>query len=143
MLIPDINILIYAINKDSYCHEKAKQWLEETLSGPEPIGFAWIVLLGFMRITTHEKILPYPLSSEAACEIIDSWLERPNIRIVAPEEDHWNVLKELCKSLGTAGNLTSDAHLAALTIENNGVLCSTDNDFSRFSNLRWKNPIAD
>jgi len=143
MLIPDINVLIYSINIDSYCHEQAKKWLEDILSGSEHVGFAWIVLLGFIRVTTHEKILPNPLSSEQACEIVNSWMERPMTRIIAPGDNHWNILQELLQELGTAGNLTSDAHLAALTIEHNGVLFSTDNDFSRFPNLRWKNPVVD
>jgi toxin-antitoxin system PIN domain toxin len=141
MKIVDINLLIYAINKDTPHHLKAKKWLETSLSSDEPFGFAWIVILGFLRIITNGRIMPTPLSSEVALEIVDEWIRQPPSRIIAPTERHWSILKELLMPLGTAANLTSDAHLAALAIEHGARLFSTDNDFSRFATLRWTNPI--
>ncbi len=142
MKIVDINLLIYAINKDTPHHPKAKNWLEESLSSDEPFGFAWIVLLGFLRIITNSSIMPNALPSEIALQIADEWLDQPPSQIVVPTDQHWVILKELLGPLGTAANLTSDAHLAGLAIEHGARLYSTDNDFSRFENLRWTNPIA-
>ncbi|MBW1946745.1 MAG: hypothetical protein C4B57_09835 [Deltaproteobacteria bacterium] len=141
MKVVDINLLIYAINKDTPHHLKAKKWLEASLSSDEPFGFAWTVILGFLRITTNSRIMPTPLSSEIALEIIDEWIRQPPSRIIVATERHWSILKELLMPLGTAANLTSDAHLAALAIEHGARLFSTDNDFSRFAMLRWTNPI--
>lgn len=141
MKIVDINLLIYAINKDTPHHSKAKKWLEDCLSSDEPFGFAWIVILGFLRIVTNGRIMPSPLTSEVAIETIEDWLQQPPSVPIVPSHQHWSILKELLMPLGTAANLTSDAHLAALAIEHGARLYSTDNDFSRFQSLRWTNPI--
>ena len=141
MIIPDINILIYAVNKDSKYHSSAKKWFEKTLSEDEPVGLAWIVILGFLRIITSGKIMPRPLQPEAAYNIIETWFGLQVVQTINPTEQHWKILKELLGPLSTAGNLTSDAHLAALTIEHSACLYSTDNDFGRFKTLRWKNPL--
>ena len=141
MKIVDINLLIYAINKDTPHHSKAKQWLEDCLSSDEPFGFAWIVILGFLRIVANGRIMPRPLTSEVAVETVDDWLQQPPSLTIVPSQQHWSILKELFMPLGTAANLTSDAHLAALAIEHGARLYSTDDDFSRFQSLRWTNPI--
>jgi len=138
----DLNVLIYALNEDAPHHERALSWWEETMSSDTPVGLSWSVLLGFLRITTNPRILPRPLSPQQAVEVVDSWLAHPLTRIIEPTRQHWTILKELLAPLGTAGNLTSDAHLAALSIEHGALLCSTDNDFSRFAKLRWSNPLA-
>jgi toxin-antitoxin system PIN domain toxin len=141
MKVVDINLLIYALNTDTPNHLQAKKWLEASLSEDEPVGLAWIVILGFLRIITSAKIMPSPLSPEIAIEIIEEWLHHPTVKVIVAGERHWDILKELLAPLGTAANLTSDAHLAALAIEYGARLYSTDNDFSRFSKLRWINPI--
>lgn len=141
MKVVDINLLIYALNTDTPHHPGAKKWLEAALSEDEPVGLAWIVILGFLRIITNARIMPTPLSSETAMEIIEEWLHHPTVKIIVPGQRHWNILKELLTPLGTAAHLTSDAHLAAMAIEHGARLYSTDNDFSRFPKLRWTNPI--
>jgi uncharacterized protein len=141
MKLVDINLLIYAINEDAPHHFKAKKWLEDSLSNDEPIGFAWIVILGFLRIVTNGRIMPTPLMPEVAIDFVNDWLQQPPSLTVVPTHQHWSIFKELLMPLGTAANLTSDAHLAALAIEHGARLYSTDNDFSRFRTLRWTNPI--
>ena len=141
MKIVDINLLIYAINKDTPHHSKAKKWLEESLSNDEPFGFAWIVISGFLRIVTNGRIMPRPLMPEVAIDLVNEWLQQPQSMTVVPSPQHWSIFKEILTPLGTAANLTSDAHLAALAIEHGARLYSTDNDFSRFQSLRWTNPI--
>lgn len=140
MNLVDANILIYAVNSDSTHHEKARTWLESALSSAEPLGFAWSVLLAFLRVTTRPGILEHPLSVESAIAYVDSWLQQPNVEIVQPDDRHWQILRTLIATAGTAGNLTSDAHLAALALAGGWTLVSTDHDFRRFSGLSVVNP---
>lgn len=142
MKIIDLNLLLYAINRDSPTHPRAKQWLEETLSGGDLVGLPWVVLLGFLRITTNPRVVARPLSDAASMDVVDGWLQRPCVRVVCPGDRHWSILRQLLRECGTAGNLTTDAHLAALAVEHGCELCSTDADFARFSTLRWQNPLA-
>jgi hypothetical protein len=142
VILIDANLLIYAIDADSHHHRKARRWLEEVLSGTARVGLPWIVLLAFLRITTREGILVRRLTSAAAIEYVDSWLAQPNVELVAPGPQHWPLCRGLIQASGTAGNLTSDAHLAAMAIERGATLCSTDNDFKRFSGLIHVNPLG-
>ncbi|MGD1073644.1 MAG: type II toxin-antitoxin system VapC family toxin [Bryobacteraceae bacterium] len=142
MIVPDVNLLVYAFNADDPLHGRAKRWLEEALSGSEPVGLAWNVLLGFLRLTTRSGILAKPLQIEKALGIVDSWLRLPVVRIIEPGTRHLTLLRDLLTSAGTGGNLTSDAHLAAIAIEHDAEVCSSDADFGRFPGLRWRNPLT-
>ena len=141
MKLPDANLLIYAFDEGSPSHARAKAWLEELLSGPEPVGFAWMVLVAFVRVTTRSRIFEHPLEPSKAFEIVEGWLVKPNAIVLHPTERHLGILRGLVEPLGTAGNLTTDAHLAALAIEHGAELCSADSDFGRFPGLRWSNPL--
>lgn len=141
MKLPDVNLLIYAIDEEAPRHAKARAWLEEVLSGTEAVAFAWAVLLGFVRISTNPVALENPLSAEEALDYIDGWLEQPVADVVHPTPDHASILRELLGPTGAAGNLTSDAHLAALAMEHGAELCSCDTDFARFTGLRWMDPL--
>jgi len=140
--LPDVNLLIYAIDESSRYHARARPWLEQALSGTEEVGFAWMVLLGFVRISTNPVAFGNALSPARAFEFIDSWLGSPVATVVHPSEQHAGHVRDLLMPLGTAGNLTNDAHLASLAIEHGAELCSSDNDFSRFEGVRWTNPLA-
>ena len=142
MKLPDVNLLLYAIDEESPSHDRARDWLEAVLSGTEAIAFAWVVLLGFLRISTNPAALEQPLRPGDALEHVNEWLTQPVASIVHPASTHAATLWRLLEPLGTAGNLTTDAHLAALAIEHGAELCSNDNDFSRFEGLRWVNPLA-
>jgi toxin-antitoxin system PIN domain toxin len=142
VILIDANLLIYAVDEEAPMHRKAKPWLEEVLSGAEAAGFAWNVLLAFLRLTTRAAMNRNPLTLEAAFAIVTSWLEAPPAVVVDPGPRHLGILRGLLVPLGTGGNLTSDAHLAALAIEHGALLCSCDNDFARFPGLKWKNPLA-
>lgn len=141
MIIPDVNLLVYASNVDEPFHGRAKRWLEEALSGAEPVGLAWNVLLGFLRLTTRANVLPKPLEVEQALGIVDSWLRLPVVRIIEPGPRHLELLRQLLTIAGTRGDLTSDAHLAAIAIEHDAEVYSSDADFGRFAGLRWRNPL--
>jgi toxin-antitoxin system PIN domain toxin len=142
MILLDANLLVYAVNADAPLNAKAKSWLESTLSGQETIGFPWNVLLAFLRLTTRPGLFRHPLTIDAAFRLLTSWLDEPSATIVHPGPRHLTVLRELLAPLGTGGNLTSDAHLAALAIEHGAELCSTDSDFARFNGLKWRNPLS-
>ena len=142
MILLDANLLIYAVNQDAPHHQKAKSWLESALSGRQTVGFSWHVLLAFLRLTTRPSLFRRPLPVEAAFDIISDWLEQPSATIVHPGPRHADILRDLLRPLGTAGNLTSDAHLAALAIEQGAELCSSDTDFARFHGVHWINPLA-
>lgn len=141
MKLPDLNLLLYAIDTEAPPHEQARAWLEDILSGTEAVAFAWTVLLGFVRISTNPAVLDRPLDAEEALDYVDDWLAQPIATIIHPSERHAALLRELLQPLGAAGNLTSDAHLAALAIEHGAELCSRDADFSRFPGLRWRDPL--
>jgi uncharacterized protein len=138
----DLNLLLYAVNRDSPRHRSAKAWLEQVLSGEEPVALPWVVVLGFLRLTTHSRIFPAPLDPGRAVEIVDGWLARAVVQLLDPGNEHWPHVKRLLAETGTAGNLVTDAHLAALAIEHGCELCTTDTDFARFPGLRWVNPLA-
>lgn len=141
MNLVDVNVLLYAINNDAPHHVKAKRWFEAALSGTDLVGFASIVILAFLRITTRRRLMQAPLSAQTAVAFVDSWLAQPNVEIVVPGESHWPIFRALISGSGTAGNLTSDAHLAALALEGGWTLVSTDHDFRRFAGLSLLNPI--
>jgi hypothetical protein len=141
--IPDANLLIYALDDTSARHKAARVWLDDTLSGTEDVGFAWVVLLAVLRLTTKASIFTKPLGLDQALDVIDGWLAQPCVSIVHPTARHPAILRGLLAPLGTAGNLTTDAHLAALAIEYGAELCSCDADFSRFPGLRWRDPIRE
>ena len=142
MKVVDLNLLLYAVNRDSPRHEDAKAWLDTTLSGDETVALPWVVLLGFLRIATNRHVLPRAITIDQAVSVVDSWLAQPAVVALSPGDEHWSILNALLTEAGSAGNLTTDAHLAALAIEHGAELCSTDADFARFPRLRWVNPLA-
>jgi toxin-antitoxin system PIN domain toxin len=141
--VVDANILIHAVNLDAAEHASARSWLEHVLSGTEAVGFAWVVLLAFVRIVTRPDVLEAPLAPTAAFDYVEEWLDRPPATVLHPTARHLAVLRGLLEPVGTAGNLTNDAHLAALAVEHGGLLVSLDRDFGRFPGLRWRHPADD
>jgi toxin-antitoxin system PIN domain toxin len=140
MKLVDLNVLLYVVNRDSVHHDSAHDWWTEALRLDEPVGLTWAVILGFLRLTTNPAIFPFPLDTDTALDKVDNWLSLDQIRLVQETDDHWHILRDLLRQTGSAGNLTSDAHLAALAISHGATLVSFDNDFSRFPKLRWERP---
>ena len=140
MKLVDLNVLLYAVNRDSPRHETVRSWWEKTLTDDEPVGLSWVVMLGFLRLATNPHVFVKPLGPDQAIDRVETWLGHPNVRVVTETEEQWRILKELLTEEGTAGNLTTDAHLAALAISHGATLASCDADFGRFRPLRWENP---
>jgi toxin-antitoxin system PIN domain toxin len=140
MILPDVNVLVHAHNADSAVHIKARAWWDACLSGAEGVGLAWAAMLGFVRITTNRKVVARPLAVADVMERLHAWLALPHVHIAHPSDTHFARLRVELERLGTAANLTTDAHLAVLAMERGYVLYSTDTDFARFKDLRWVNP---
>ena len=142
MIIVDANVLIFAVDKDSPSHARARSWVEQAFSADELIGLPWNVLLAFIRIVTRQGILRQALGIEAALGCVEAWVAQPVARVVIPTPAHFGVLAALLRDVGTAGNLTTDAHIAALAIEHGARICSADRDFRRFPGIELINPLA-
>jgi toxin-antitoxin system PIN domain toxin len=138
----DLNVLLYAVNRDSTHHDVIRRWWENAINGDEPVGLAWVVLLGFLRLSTHPRVFPGPLDAGQAIDRVDAWIAHPNVKIVRETDEQWRLLKSALDETGTAGNLTTDAHLASLAIAHGATLVSCDTDFGRFAKLRWENPLS-
>jgi toxin-antitoxin system PIN domain toxin len=143
VILPDINLLIYAVDETSPFHESARNWWDNQLSSTQPVGLCYPSILGFIRLTTNRRVFAEPLTIAEAIEQVQSWFDQPNTRLILPTERHWSLLQKLLSAAGVGANLTTDAHLAALAIEHGYTLCSNDNDFARFDGLKWQNPLAD
>jgi toxin-antitoxin system PIN domain toxin len=138
----DVNLLIYAADTEAPKHRPARRWLETLLSSAEPVAFAWVVLLAFVRLTSNPAVFRQPLAPEEALDIVRGWLDQPNTLIVNPTDRHVVSLRELLAEAGTGGNLVTDAHLAALAMEHGAELLTSDHGFARFSGLRWSDPLT-
>jgi hypothetical protein len=138
--VVDANVLLYAVNPDAPLHERAQTWLDGALSGTETVGFAWSVLLAFLRIGTNSAVFARPLTVEEAIGIVELWLGQPAAVVVDPTPRHLAVLRGLLESTGTAANLVNDAHLAALALEHGAEIVSFDRDFQRFGGVRSSLP---
>jgi toxin-antitoxin system PIN domain toxin len=142
VILPDVNLLLYAVDAEAPRHQQARRWLEKILSGTEEVGFAWAVVLGFVRISTNPSVFEEPLHAARAFGYVEEWLARSVALTLSPGSGHIVLMRDLLERLGIAGNLTSDAHLAALAIEHGAELCSSDTDFARFNGLRWRDPLS-
>lgn len=141
MILPDVNLVVYAHNAGAARHEAAKSWWRDLLSSDEPVGIPWVVALGFIRIVTHRAALVTPLEASSALRLVRSWFGQPNVQVLEPGPLHLEILERLFRATGVAASLTSDAHLAAIAIEHQCELNSSDTDFARFPGLRWRNPL--
>ena len=140
MKLVDANVLLYAANESDPRHEVARSWLDSALSGSEPVGFAWIVLLAYLRLSTKVGIFPEPISVDEAITDLRMWTS-PAIAVrIDPSPRHLDLLAGLLAETGSGGNLVNDAHLAALALEHDATVVTFDNDFSRFAGVRWETP---
>lgn len=141
MILPDINILVYAYNSASRYHENARYWLQEALAGPRMVGIAWAVGFGFVRLLSNPRIFTNPARPAELIGIVQSWLSLPTVRSIVPGVRHLEIAERLFRESGCSGETTTDVHLAALAIELDATLYSNDSDFGRFPDLSWENPL--
>jgi toxin-antitoxin system PIN domain toxin len=141
VILPDVNLLLYAHNEAAPLHRQARVWWEGVLNASTPVGLPWAVVYGFIRLATHPAVLVEPLPPAAALDRVQAWLARDHIELLDPGPEHLRIARRLFEATGLGGSLTTDTQLAALAIEYQCELCSNDADFSRFPGLRWRNPL--
>jgi toxin-antitoxin system PIN domain toxin len=141
VLVPDINVLVYAYREDSADHDGYLAWLEGVAGSQAPFGLVDPVLSGFLRIVTHPRVFDPPSPIHHALRFIEELRARPNATRIAPGVRHWSIFTGLCRDAGVKGNLVATAYLAALAIESGSDWITTDRDFARFPGLRWHHPL--
>jgi toxin-antitoxin system PIN domain toxin len=142
VILVDANLLLYAYHPKAAQHAQSRAWLEGALAGPDLVRFAWLTLWAFLRIATSPRVFERPLTTAEAEAAISSWLAQPAAGVLEPGERHWEILSALVRESQSTGPLVMDAVLAAIAIEHGAVVCTTDRDFSRFSGLKWTNPLV-
>ena len=143
MIIPDTNLLIYAYNAADPDHARAARWWRGLLGGRRDVGVPVVVILAFVRLTTSPRFLVQPLALETCLGLIESWFVRDHVRLLPPSGEHLPLLLRCLREAGAEGNLSTDAHLAALALEYNAELHTADTDFKRFAEVRYVNPLKD
>ncbi len=142
MTIIDANLLLYAYNADAPQQPAAAQWLGKLLASGETIALPWVTIWAFIRISTNPRIWPNPRPAPEAFAIVGEWLAQPGVIPLHPGARHAEIPEKLVSDHGATGPLVTDAVLAALAMEHGAMLASTDQDFRRFPDLRWLNPLA-
>lgn len=141
MIVPDVNLLLYAVISGFPQHARAHAWWEQAVNSTTRVGLTSPALFGFLRIATNARVLQTPLAVKDASQYVRTWLEQPNVDLLSPGANHLNIALGLLEEAGTAGNLTTDVQLAAYAIEHRGTMHSNDTDFGRFADLTWFNPL--
>lgn len=141
MIVPDINLLVYAHNEDAPFHRLARSWWQDLTNGSEQIGIPWIVASGFVRTITLRSVTPNPLPATVAVDWLSEWFELPHISAINPGQEHLALFRRNLDAAGVGGNLVTDAHIAAIAMEYQAEVHSNDSDFARFPGLRWHNPL--
>ena len=142
MIVPDVNLLLYA-EVDAFAqHVSARRWWEDLLGGSRQVGLASVAVFGFLRIATNRRVFMEPMAVDDAIARVRRWLEQPNVSFLVPGTRHFEIAFRLLGELGTGANLTTDVQLAAHALEHAGEVHSNDRDFARFDGLRWLDPLA-
>lgn len=142
MLLPDVNLLIYAHRLESPDHARYAEWLRDLVEGAEPFALSELGASAFVRIATNPKIWDEPTSTEDALEFIERLRRRTNARLLVPGPSSWEIFARLCRGARARGKLVADAYHAALAIEHGCELMTADGDFARFAGLRYRHPLA-
>ena len=141
MIIPDVNLLIYAHYDRSRHHEVARKWWEDLLDGQEEVGLPWSVVMSFLRVMTQVGLLDEPMSPDVALDYVRKWFRHSNVSSINPGPDHMEYFTRNIAAVGAGGKMVPDSHIAALAMEHGAVVHTNDRDFSRFPNLLWNNPL--
>lgn len=140
MQLVDANVLLHAVNERAREHVAARDWLQSALYGTEPVAFAWIVTLAFVRLSTHPAVFARPLTPGQATDLVERWLSSAAAIPIEPTRRHLSLMRGLLQGAGTAGNLVNDAHLATLALEHGATVVSFDRDFARFEGVSLRRP---
>lgn len=143
MILPDVNVLVYAHREDAHGHTAYRAWLEGVINGDQAYGLADVVLSGFLRVVTHPRVFHPPSTMDQALAFVVDVRKQPNCVPVNPGARHWRIFVDLCRQTQVKGNLVPDAYLAALAIESGSEWITTDRDYARFAGLKWRHPLQE
>ena len=141
MILPDVNVLLYAFRDDSVDHGRYRDWLDGVVNGAEAYAMSSQVLCSVARIATHPRIYAAPSRLEDAFAFARVLLEQPHCTVVQAGVRHYSIFEDLCRKAAANGNLVQDAWFAALALESGCEWVTTDGDFARFAGLRWRRPF--
>ena len=141
MIVPDVNLLVFAYHEQSPYHQAARGWWEGLINGAELVGIPWAVSIGFVRLMANPKVLVTPMSPSAALGRVKSWFQYAHIQPLDPGANHLTFLQNIFDAVGGGAHLVPDAHIAALAMQHQAVVHSHDSDFGRFPGLQWHNPL--
>jgi toxin-antitoxin system PIN domain toxin len=141
LILPDVNVLIYAFRADSLDHSRYKEWLEDVVNGPATFGLAPHVLSAVIRVCTHPRVFAMPSDLAEVADYTNALIDQPNVTLVQPGERHWRLFQQICRDSHATGNLVPDAWNAALAIEAGCEWITTDRDYARFAGLKWRTPF--
>ncbi len=141
MIVPDLNLLVYAYSDSAPYHDAARRWWEDLVNGGERVGIPWVVATGFVRLMTHPAVLTRPALPGEVVDAVRAWFQFAHVTPLNPGAEHLRLLRRCLTAAGVGANLVTDAHVAALAIEYQAEVHSSDSDFSRFPGLRWRNPL--
>ena len=141
MIVPDVNLLVYAYNDATPFHDSARHWWEGLVNGTERVGVPWVVAAGFVRLLTHRSVRERPATAPQAVDYVEEWFRFPNVTPLNPGKEHLALFRRVLAAAGVGANLVTDAHIAALAMEYQAEVHSNDTDFGRFPGLRWRNPL--
>jgi toxin-antitoxin system PIN domain toxin len=141
MIVPDANLLVYAYDLRSPFHRASRRWWEDALSGAEPVGIPWIVLIGFVRLITHPTLLENPLTVQESHAVVRQWFECEHVQLLVPREATLARFFSLLGQAGLGGSLVGDALIAAHAEDFGATVYSNDRDFDRFGIVRRQNPL--
>ncbi len=141
MILVDANLLIYAFIEEFPQHAATKSWLDSQLNGSDRVGLPWAALLAFVRISSNPRFFERPQTIQDSWRQVEDWLDIESVWIPEPTERHREHLARLLAKVGSNPNRVPDAHLAALAIEHELTLYSSDRGFARYSGLSWVDPL--
>ena len=141
MIVPDVNLLVYAYNDGTPFHESARSWWEGLVNGTERVGVPWVVATGFVRLLTHRSVRERPATPVQAVDYVEEWFQFPGVTPLNPGREHLTLFRRALAAAGVGADLVTDAHVAALAMEHQAEVHSNDADFGRFPGLRWRNPL--
>jgi len=141
LIVPDLNLLVYAHSTGARLHGPARRWWEDAVNGTERVGVPWLVAAGFVRLLTHPSVMDAPAAPEHAVDLVAEWFRSPGVTPLNPGTQHIAVFRSMLTAAGVGGNLVTDTHIAALAVEHQAEVHSNDSDFARFPGLRWRNPL--
>ena len=142
MILPDVNVLIYAYRPDAPHHAVCKPWLEQATAGETSFALSRLALSAVVRILTNRRAFAQPEPPEAALGYCNALLGRPSCIVVEPGERHWQIFQRLCIEADVQGPMVTDAYFAALAIEWGCEWITLDRDYARFPGLKWSVPAV-